>query len=179
MAMKNRLFLQNQSGSALVIALIILVVLTLISLSSSITSITEINLSGNKRGSADAFYAADGGIQAAMAQLSNFDSSTSDYALIASTGGISQDIINQSVDKSLPSNKVTFPAGVTFTPPPIIKIYHETNTGCPKGMGMPCDGSVIFAYYIIDSTGMDQAGTDLLRPQSEVVTTVVRVLPAP
>ena len=175
MAMKNRLFLQNQTGSALVIALIILVVLTLISLSSSITSITEINLSGNKRGSTDAFYAADGGIQAATADLSNFNSSTSDYALIQNTGSISQDIINQSVDKCLPSNKVTFPAGVTFTTKPTIVIYHETSTRTPPGQS----SFLNYEYYIIDSTGMDQAGTDLLRPQSEVVTTVYRILPPP
>ena len=99
MATKNKLCLQNQSGAALVIALMILVVLTVISLSSSITSITEIKLSGNKRGSTDAFYTADGGVQATIANLSNFSSST--YTAIPSTGGISPDILNQSVDSYL------------------------------------------------------------------------------
>ena len=99
MATKNKIYLQNQSGAALVIALMILVVLTVISLSSSITSITEIKLSGNKRGSTDAFYTADGGVQATIANLANFSSST--YTAIPGTGGISPEIINQGVD-SLP-----------------------------------------------------------------------------
>ena len=174
MATKNKLFLQNQSGAALVIALIILVVLTLISLSSSITSITEIKLSGNKRGSTDAFYTADGGIQATIANLANFNSST--YTLIANTGGISSDILNQSVDSTFTS--VTFPAGVAFTSRPTIVIYHETNTGAPRGLGFSATGNVGFEYYIIDSTGMDQTGTDLLRSKSEVVTTAVRIIPS-
>jgi len=174
MATKNKLFLQNQSGAALVIALIILVVLTVISLSSSITSITEIKLSGNKRGSTDAFYTADGGIQATIANLANFDSST--YALIANTGGISQDIINQSVDSML--TPPTFASGVAFTTPPTVVIYHETSTGAPRGLGVSATGNVGYEYYIIDSTGRDQTETDLLRSQSEVVTTVVRVYPS-
>jgi len=170
MAKKNILFLQNQSGAALVIALVILVVLTLIALSSSINSISEIKLSGNKRGSTDAFYTADGGIQATMANIANFSSST--YTLIADTGGISRDIINQSVDSMLPSGSVTFPAGVAFTSPPTIVIYHETNTGAPRGLGMPADGTVGYEYYIIDSTGTESLGS-----RSEVVTTVVRIYP--
>lgn len=172
MAMKNGLYLQNQSGTALVIALIILVVLTLISLSSSITSITEIKLSGNKRGSTNAFYTADGGVQAAMGNLANFDSST--YAAIASTTGISSNIINQSVDKKLTTP--TFPAGVSFTTTPTMVIYHETSTGAPRGLGF--GQSTGFEYYIIDSTGVDQVALDSLKSQSEVVTTVVRILPA-
>jgi Tfp pilus assembly protein PilX len=176
MAMKNKLFLQNQSGTALVIALIILVVLTLIGLSSSISSITEIKLSGNKRGSTNAFYTADGGVQVTIANLANFDSST--YALIANTGNINQDILNQSIDKMLTSANVTFPAGVVFTSRPTVVIYHETSTGAPKGLGFSATGNVGFEYYIVDSTGMDQAGLDLLRSRSEIVTTAVRIMPS-
>lgn len=174
MATKNKLFLKNQSGAALVIALMILVVLTVIALSSSITSITEIKLSGNKRGSTDAFYTADGGIQAAIANLSNFNASA--YTLIANTGGISQDILNQSVDSFFTS--VTFPAGVTFTTPPTVVIYHETSTGAPKGLGFSATGNVGFEYYIVDSTGVDQTSIDSLRSTSEVVTTAVRIMPS-
>jgi len=174
MAKKNKLFLQNQSGAALVVALIILVVLTLIALSSSINSLSEIKLSGNKRGSTDAFYTADGGIQATIANIANFNSST--YTLIADTGGIRPDIISQSVDSMLPSGSVTFPAGVTFTSPPTIVIYHETSTGAPRGAGFSATGNVGFEYYIIDSTGMDQTG--LLQSRSEIVTTAVRIMPS-
>lgn len=176
MAKKNNLFLQNQSGAALVIALIILVVLTVISLSSSITSITEIKLSGNKRGSTNAFYTSDGGIQATIANLANFNSST--YTLITTTGGINQDILNQSIDSFFPSGSVTFASGVAFTYPPTVVIYHETNTGAPKGLGFSAKGTVGFEYYIVDSTGTDQTETDLLRSTSRVSTTAVRILPS-
>ncbi len=179
MATKNKICLQNQSGAALVIALMILVVLTVISLSSSITSITEIKLSGNKRGSTDAFYTADGGVQAAIANLSNFSSST--YTAIPGTGGISPEILNQSVDSFLPSGSVTFPAGVTFTTPPTVVIYHETSTGAPVGLGISAvSGTVGFEYYIVDSTGVDQTDTNsdlTLRSRSEIVTTAVRIMP--
>jgi len=177
MATKKKICFQNQSGAALVIALMILVVLTIISLSSSITSITEIKLSGNKRGSTDAFYTADGGVQATIANLSNFSSSA--YTLIANTGGISQDILNQSVDSYFTS--VTFPAGVTFTTPPTVVIYHETSTGAPIGKGFSATGSFGFEYYIVDSTGVDQTDTNpdlTLRSRSEVVTTAVRIMPS-
>jgi hypothetical protein len=173
MTTKGKLFLQNQSGAALVIALIILVVLTAISLSSSITSITEIKLSGNKRGSTDSFYTADGGIEATIAYLANFDSST--YTAIASTGGISSDIIGQGIDSYLPAGSVTFASGTTFPTRPAVIIYHETNTGAPKGLGVSGTITTVgYEYYIVDSTGSDQLG---LGSQSEVVTTAVRVYP--
>ncbi len=170
MLKRNRTLLRNQSGAALVIALIILVVLTLISLSSSITSISEIKLSGNKRGSTDAFYTADGGIQATLANLANFNSASSDYVLIASTTGIRSDIVGQSVDKKLPSTNVAFAPGVTFTSNPTVVIYHETATNPPRGLGF--GGSVGYEYYIIDSTGSESLGSS-----SEVVTTAVRIMP--
>jgi Tfp pilus assembly protein PilX len=170
MKTKNKLLLQSQSGAALVIALIILVVLTAITLSSSITSITEIKLSGNKRGNTDAFYTADGGVQATIANFANFDSDT--YTLIGSTTGISSDIISQGVDSRLTSP--TFASGVAFTTQPTVVIYHETSTGAPRGGGWPADGTVGYEYYIVDSTGRDQAG---LGSESEVVTTVFRVYP--
>jgi hypothetical protein len=176
MATNNKLLLQNQSGAALVIALIILIVLTVISLSSSLTSITEIKLSGNKRGSTDAFYTADGGVQATVANLSNFTAST--YTLITNTGGISQEILNQGVDSYLPSGSVTFASGVTFTTPPIVWIYHETSTGAPRGLGFSATGNVGFEYYIVDSTGVDQTSSDLLRSTSRVITTAVRIMPS-
>jgi Tfp pilus assembly protein PilX len=171
MITKNKLILQSQSGAALVIALIILVVLTAITLSSSITSITEIKLSGNKRANTDAFYTADGGVQATFANFDNFKSDT--YTpLVGSTAGISPDIISQGVDSML--TPPTFASGVAFTTSPTVVIYHETNTGAPRGGGWPADGSVGYEYYIIDSTGRDQAG---LGSNSQVVTTVFRVYP--
>jgi type IV pilus assembly protein PilX len=51
--------IKNESGVALVVALIMMTVLTLIGLASTFTSTFEIMLSGEKRRSTDAFYAAD------------------------------------------------------------------------------------------------------------------------
>jgi hypothetical protein len=49
-------FSKNESGAALVIALIMMIVLTLIGLASTFTSTFEIILSGEKKRSTDAFY---------------------------------------------------------------------------------------------------------------------------
>lgn len=192
MATEKSLLVRNQSGAALVIALIILVVLTVISLSSNIMSITEIKLSGNKRGNTDAFYTADGGVQAAMANLVNFNSST--YTAIQGTGGISPhisgDILSQ-CDTYLEKNTSTSTPRVIlatldggtftkppFTPPPEVKIYHQTHTGAPKGLGFSATGNVGYEYYVVDSTGVDQTDIGSLRSRSEVVTTVVRIMPS-
>ena len=50
-----------------------IIVMTLIVLAASFTSIFEIKLAGNKRGSTDAFFAADSGVQIVMATVENFD----------------------------------------------------------------------------------------------------------
>ncbi len=73
MNIKNSSILKNQSGAALVIALIMMIVLTLIGLASIFTSTFEIKISGNKRGSTDAFYSADSGVQVVMARVENFN----------------------------------------------------------------------------------------------------------
>lgn len=72
--MRKRLNLlsKDQSGVALVIALILMVALTLIGLASTFSSTYEVKLSGNKRGSTDAFYAADAGAQWAKKDVTNF-----------------------------------------------------------------------------------------------------------
>ena len=72
MSSKAHFILKDQSGVALVIALIMIVVLTLIGLASTYTSTFEMKLSGNKRGTTDAFYPADSGIQVVVANIENF-----------------------------------------------------------------------------------------------------------
>ncbi len=64
--------IKDQSGVALVLALIMIVILTLIGLASTYTSTFEMKLSGNKRGTTDAFYAADSGVQVVVANVENF-----------------------------------------------------------------------------------------------------------
>src|SRR4030043_731939 len=96
MTIKANFSLKDQSGAALVIALIIMVVLTVIALASSFTSIFEIKLSGNKRGTTDAFYTADGGVQAVLPVITNFY--TSNYTIIPNSGSLPQTIRNESID---------------------------------------------------------------------------------
>ena len=69
---KSNLILGNQSGVALVVALLMIVLLSLIGLASSSTSTFEIRLSGNKRGATDAFYTADGGTAIGLARYREF-----------------------------------------------------------------------------------------------------------
>ena len=64
--------LRTQSGSALVVALIMMIVITMIGLASSYTSIYEIIASGNKRASTSAFYGADAQAVAITANPGNF-----------------------------------------------------------------------------------------------------------
>jgi len=71
--MKADKILRDQSGAALVMALMMMVVLTLIGISSTLTSTFESRLSGGKRGSSNAFYASDSGIQVTVANVANFD----------------------------------------------------------------------------------------------------------
>ena len=65
---KNNILLK-QEGVALVIALLMLLILTLIGISSISTTTFEAGISGNERVRADAFYAAEAGIQVAINQV--------------------------------------------------------------------------------------------------------------
>src|SRR4030043_1043860 len=73
MDIKKNSILENQSGAALVIALVMMIVLTLIGLASIFSSTFDIKISGNKRCSTDAFYAADSGVQVVEARVDNFN----------------------------------------------------------------------------------------------------------
>ena len=73
MEKKNGDIFKNQSGVALVIALIMIIVMTLVVLAASLTSIFEIKLGGNKRGATDAFFSADTGVQVVMSNVENFN----------------------------------------------------------------------------------------------------------
>lgn len=61
--------LKKKKGVALIIALLMLLVLTLIGISSIRTTTFETSISGNERMKADAFYAAEAGIQVAINQV--------------------------------------------------------------------------------------------------------------
>ena len=139
MATKADSILKNQSGMALVIALIMIIVLTLIALASSNTSIFEIKLSGAKRASTDAFYAADTGISEITTNIANFnlnsyDANTHTYTPFSDPANVTPN----------PTNAV---ATITYTP---------TQSGPPRGMGFSAV-NLAYAYYQIQSVGKDQA----------------------
>lgn len=166
---------RDQSGAALVIALIMMIVLTVIAVAASFTSIFEIKLSGNKRATTDAFYTADGGVQAVLPGNTNFY--TSSYTLIPNSGSLPQTVRNESIDSKFSSPTLSLPTGVSFTDPPNVTIYHTTKTGAPKGLGLSASGNYDFAYFIIDSIGRDQIDVALLKSNYEVIEKVLVLVP--
>ena len=155
--------LKDQSGVILVIAMMMMLVLTLISLASTSTSLFEIKLSGNKRGSTNAFYAADSGVQVVMADAQNFD--------LPGKYDVGQKY-NYSSYIDGEGNKNYNPSNAS------IAILHNTaQSGAPRGIGMSATGSVAFVHYLIESTGQDQIDSNLLKSTCTIQQKVVRLVP--
>jgi len=175
MTKKRNVSLKDESGVAMIIALFMILVLTLIGLASTSSSTFEIKLSGNKRGTTDAFYIADGGAQSVMADLSNFNTS-SGYAAVE-TSTLPVELQSEFIDqKKSTSLSFSYPAGVSFTDPPQVTIYHTTKNAVPKGSGFSAI-SFQYAYYIIDSIGEDQIDAGTFKSTSQVREKVVRLMP--
>jgi len=149
---------KNQSGAALVIALIMLIVITLISLASSFTSIFEIKLAGNKRGSTDAFFAADSGIQVVVADIANFD-------LPGKYDGTNKYPYSKDVSNPNPTK-----ADITIE-------YDTTQSGPPRGLGFSATGNYEFMHYTIESTGKDQIDFNPFKSTCALQQKVVRLVP--
>jgi hypothetical protein len=156
MEIKRNSILKNQSGAALVIALIMMIVLTLIGLASIFTSTFEMKISGNKRGSTNAFYRSDGGIQVVTATVANFSTSTHTYPYDPFT-----DHVNNPINPTNASANIT---------------YVSSMLGAPRGLGVSAT-NFEFQHYEVKSTGRDQ--TDLNINPSTCVTQekVVRLVP--
>lgn len=156
MAKKANIILRSQSGTALVIALVMIIVITLIALASSYTSIFEMKLSGNKRGSTDAFYSADTGVNEITTNITNFN-----------------------LDKYDALTKIyrPFSDSMNTTPNPtqaqVNIAYVPTQSGPPRGMGFSAI-NLNYAYYQVESIGKDQAGS---RSTTTIQEEVVRLLP--
>ena len=149
---KSNSILKNQSGAALVIALVMMVVLTLIGLASIFTSTFEMKISGNKKGSTDAFYRGEGGIQVVTARVENFSTSTHNYPYDPYTDG----------------NNIPVIATGSIT-------YNSSMLGAPRGVGVSAT-NFEFQHFLVTSTGTDQ--TVSLNPsQSTVQEKVVRLVP--
>lgn len=159
MATKADSILKNQSGMALVVALIMIIVLTLIALASSYTSIFEIKLSGTKRASTDAFYAADTGISEITTNTANFNLN-------------SYDANNTYTPFSDSTNATPNPTNVVAT-----ITYIPTQSGPPRGTGFSAV-NLGYAYYQIQSVGKDQANLNSNGATTTIQEEVVRLLPA-
>ncbi len=156
MSSKAHFILEDQSGVALVIALIMIVVLTLVGLASTYTSTFEMKLSGNKRGTTDAFYAADGGVQVTIANIENFS------------------LPGKYVDNKY--DPFTDPNNHNTTNAKVIIQYDTTQEGSPRGSGFSAI-SFEYKHFLIDSTGRDQTDIGLMRSACEVEEKVVRLVP--
>lgn len=148
---------KDESGAVLVVALIMMVVLTLIGIAGSFTSIFEIMISGHKRGSTDAFYSADTGIQVVVANIDNFDLA----------GKYVDNKYNPFTDAQNPNPTN---AQVTIT-------YDTVQQGAPRGLGFSATGNYEFRHYLIESTGKDQIDLSSNRSTCTIQQKVVRLVP--
>jgi Tfp pilus assembly protein PilX len=164
MAEKMNIILRNQSGAALVIALIMIVVITLIALASSYTSIFEIAMSGNKRGTTDAFYAADTGISAIIAYPTLSFNTTAYTALPSNTASVYNPFPFNTLNIPNPTNIASSNASITWL---------QNVSGPPRGGGYSAV-SVSYAYFQVQCTGNDTGGSGA---QSTVQEEVIEIIP--
>jgi hypothetical protein len=174
MGKKSNLILGNESGVALVVALLMIVILSLIGLASSSTSTFEIRLSGNKRGATDAFYAADGGCLSVLANTDNFKSAY--YTPVSDQSTLAVELRNEFIDSKYLSPLFSSPAGVSYQDAPQVTIYHTTKSTPPTGLGFSAI-NFEFNYYIVDCIGRDQLDLDVNKSNCEIRDKVVRLIP--
>jgi hypothetical protein len=148
--------LKDQSGVALVLALVMIVILTLIGLASTYTSTFEMKLSGNKRGTTDAFYAADSGAQVVTANVDNFS------------------LPGRYVDNKY--DPFTDPNNPNPTKAKVLIQYDTTQEGSPRGSGFSAI-SFEYKHFVIDSKGEDQLDLSLVKSSAEIEQKVVRLVP--
>ena len=160
MPTKANTLLRTQSGAALVIALVLLVVMTLAGLAASYTSIFEIMLSGTKRASTNAFYAADTGINEMTTSIANFN--------LGSYNPTTHQYIPFSDSMNLTPNPTKVAATITNI---------HLQSGPPRGMGFSAV-NLSYAYYQVTSVGKDQANLTSSRSTATIQEEVVRLLPA-
>ena len=156
MSTRPHKILADQSGVALVIALLMMVVLTIVGLGSVFTSSYETKLSGNKRGSTDAFYSSDSGIQAGMANINNFN-------LTNYTSGD-------------PYDPFTNPVNFNPTNAAVLISHAIDQHGSPRGCGFSAT-NFEFEHFLINSIGHDQIELNPVRSTTTLEEKVVRLVP--
>ena len=168
---KSNLILRNESGAALVVALLMIVVLSLIGLASSSSSTFEIRLSGNKRGATDAFYSADSGLQSVIGNVANFTCTQN-----PTPPALPAELATENIDLKNTNPTFTLPAGYSFRDQPQVTVYHTTATKVPRGLGLSAT-AFLYNYYIIDAVGKDQMDFSLVKSNCEIREKIVRLIP--
>lgn len=169
MGAKMDTILRNQSGAALVIALIMIIVITLIALASSYTSIFEMKISGSKRGLTDAFYAADAGINAIT--------SSPTYSFNIAAYGPLQPNNTQVYYPFTNGNSIPNPTNITSSNATVT--YYMNQSGPPRGGGYSAV-NVNYAYFEIQCTGIDSAVTGVIGvtgAQATVQEDAIQIIP--
>jgi hypothetical protein len=156
MLRKTTKIFTNENGAALVIALMMMIMLTLVGLGSIFTSTFEVKLSGNKRASTNAFYAADSGVQVIMANIDNFN------------------LPGKYVDNKY--DPFTDPVNPNPTKAAVVITHVPDQHGSPRGSGFSAT-HFEFIYYVIDSTGQDQIEFSPVKSACTVEQKVVRLVP--
>lgn len=154
---KKNCFLRDQTGAAIIIALIMMVVLTLIGIASTFTSTFEIKLSGNKRGATDAFYGADSGLNVIVARTNNFDRTN----------------YNPTTHKY---NPFTDPQNVNLTNAEVNVNYDSDRKGPPR-MGGYTAINLEYDHFLIQSIGKDQVEISPIKSVCTLEERVLRILP--
>jgi hypothetical protein len=168
MAVKMSTILRNQSGAALVIALIMIIIITLIALASSYTSIFEMKISGNTRGSSDAFYAADAGISVITSYPIQSFNTAAYTPLPSNTASVYYPFPNANIPN--PANIPSSNASVT---------YYQNQSGPPRGGGYSAV-NVAYAYFQVQCTGIDSAVSGVIGitgAQATVQEDVIEIIP--
>jgi hypothetical protein len=168
--MNAKTIIKDQSGAALVVALIMIVVLTLIGLASTFSSTFEISLSGNKRLSTDAFYIGETRMYTAVRKAPTIDDQgrdgtsplpvtslpTGDTGLTADEkkSGLEGQYLNRRtvINPSRLSSQLPLPSGKTLNDNTTVTLYHTLVAG-GGGEGM---GNTKADSYIIDAVATDQ-----------------------
>jgi Tfp pilus assembly protein PilX len=168
---KLNLTLRNESGAALVVALLMIVILSLIGLASSSSSTFEIKLSGNKRGATDAFYAADSGLLSVMGNLASFTCTQN-----PTPPALATELTTENIDFKNTNPTFTLPNGYSFRDRPQVTVYHTTVTRVPRGLGLSAT-AFQYNYYIVDAVGRDQMDVSLTKSNCEIREKIVRLIP--
>ena len=176
MEMKTNKLLNDRSGFALVVALMMMVVLTLLGMTAMSSSTVEMTLTGNKRGATNALYAADASAQSVLASIGNFAVDDTAKYKVVETSKLPADLRDEPIDKNYSSPSFPLPAGVTFKVAPQVNIYHLTQKTAPRGAGFSAT-NFGYEHLLIDAVGKDQLQAGSNGSTCQIRERVVNILP--